>query len=332
MFRNVPRILLDDLRRGDDRVLKDSPSVLTTPDKPPVLRRRTINLIGLGCIMAISYGTLVPFQFASLDALRWSLQWQGLCGGDAVANVLLYVPIGAFLRLLFRRRGTHWMTECMLALLAAGGISYLTEVLQTVCPHRVPSLADTACNFGGALLGVVLSPVLQRLVRNAHAWVYGNLRTRPFTAGAAVITACIWVYGLAPFDPHPTLAHLKRAVRDVLGAEALLPFGGGFGGDSPLSVSQVIDKITDASAYGLLALFLLLAAREAGKRIGASAWYALTRSMAMAAAIEMVQLFTMSHVMDPADLTAAWLCGAAAVGMNVAVSSMSPANCTVALL
>jgi len=323
MFRHVLRILFDDSQRGDDRAC-DPLLAAGTPYKPPVLRRRTINLIGLGCIAVITYGTFVPFQFEPVNTLTWRLPWYGLCAGDAAANVLLYVPIGAFLRLFFRRRGTHWITECGWALLTAAGISYTTEVLQTICPYRVPALADTACNFGGAILGITFAPLFQRMVRNAHAWIFRNLHIRPFTAGAVIITACIWIYALAPFDPHPTLPHLQNAVRDVLSAKTILPFGGGFGGDSALSVPETIDKVADASVYGLLALFLLLSMREAGKAAGAAAWYALTRSVAMTAAIELLQLFTMAHVTDPADLTAGWICCGAAVAVGFKLVRLTP--------
>jgi hypothetical protein len=69
-----------------------------------------------------------------------------------------------------------------------------------------------------------------------------------------------------------------------------------------------MDKVVSAGAYGLLAFVLLLSAREAGRSTARSVWYALTRSVAMAAVVEAAQLFTLSHVADPRDLLSAWIC------------------------
>lgn len=62
-----------------------------------------------------------------------------------------------------------------------------------------------------------------------------------------------------------------------------------------------------AAAWGGLAFLLTLAARENNRSTAASAYHAWTRSCCLAGCIELVQLFTISHVADGQDLARAWL-------------------------
>ena len=68
MLGGFLRTLFDDSRRGDDRAGEHMDLSLPS-GKPPVLRRRTTNLIALLGIIAILYGTLMPFQIDHSKAL-----------------------------------------------------------------------------------------------------------------------------------------------------------------------------------------------------------------------------------------------------------------------
>ncbi len=302
MLGSFLRTLFDDAHRGDDRA---GGTTTLPPGKPPVLRRRTTNLIALLGIIAILYGTLMPFQTDHSKAISWYLTWSPSMPGDIIANVLIYVPIGAFLRLMVRRRGSLRVVEWLVSLAVACGLSYLTEVAQTVVANRIPSWIDTICNFSGAGVGIALAPLMQRLLRNAHAWLYRELRIHPMAMAATTVMICVCTYALAPLDIKPTPAHVAAGLAQLrtLPQQWLwLP------GDRSLSPMAVMDKVISAGAYGLLAFVLLMSAREAGRSTARSAWYALSRSVAMAAAVEAVQLFTLSHVADPRDLLSACLC------------------------
>ncbi len=298
------RTLFDDARRGDDRTGQDLRLPLPS-GKPPILRRRTICLIaGLGTV-AILYGTLMPFQIDHSKAISWNLRWTLSAPGDAVANVLIYIPIGAFLRLMLRRRGSPRVIEWGASLFIAGAISYLTEVAQTVVVARVPSWIDTICNFSGTAIGIAFAPSLQRILRNAHAWLYHELRVHPMAMAAMTVMICVCTYALAPLDVKPTPTHLAKGIAHL---RALPQQWLWLPGDASLSPMAVMDKVISAGAYGLLAFVLLLSAREAGRSRMRSVWYALTRSLALAVVVEAIQLFTISHVADPRDLFTAWLC------------------------
>lgn len=298
------KVLFDDSRRGDDRA-GGRGNLLLPSGKPPVLRRRTIRLIALLGIIAILYGTLMPFQVDHSKRFTCQLSWTPPMPGDVVANVLIYFPVGAFVRLMVRRRGSSRLIEWLFSLGVVCGLSYLTEVAQTVIVSRVPSWLDALCNFSGAVAGIALGPLMQQMLRNAHAWLYRELRIRPMSVAAVTATICVCTYALAPLDLKPTPGHLAGRVAHLTampGHFVWLP------GDESLRSAGVLDKVISAGAYGLLAFVLLLSAREAGGSPGRSTWYALTRSAALVLVLEMVQLFTISHVADPRDLCTGWLC------------------------
>ncbi|HOA72885.1 MAG TPA: VanZ family protein [Phycisphaerae bacterium] len=271
--------------------------------KPPVLRRRTLVILAVLMVAGVIYGTLVPFQFKPSDTAGWRLTMWPLQPGNALANVLVYVPLGIFVRLVLRRRGSRWYFECAATTLVAFVISYGCELLQQFLPGRVPTLTDTLCNVFGAFVGALLAPLAQRRIRQFHAWLYQALQTTPFTAAAGFLGVAICIYALAPFDLRPTPGHVLAGLSRLhasLQAGSLAAAG--------LSPPAVLNKWMAAGACGVLAFLLTMAARETGRSRPAAAWYALTRSWSLVAVLELVQLFTVSHVADGHDLLRGWAC------------------------
>ena len=79
---------------------------------------------------------------------------------EALANVLLFVPIGFLLRLALPRA---W-SSLLLAAATAGSLGI--EVVQfLLLPGRTPSLVDVLTNGGGTAIGLVVGVDVQRLVR-----------------------------------------------------------------------------------------------------------------------------------------------------------------------
>jgi len=323
VFRHFLRAMFDDAGRGEDRAARAS-ECAQGPEaghsgKPAVLRRRTITLAVILGLAAIFYGTIAPFEIDGGRSLDWRLAWHAPAAGDTVSNVLIYVPIGVFLRLLVRRRGSSWWSECAWTMSAAVGLSYLTEVVQTMVPARVATWTDVTCNSVGAALGMIWAPTFQRVLRNVHAYLHCKVRREPFAVAAAAALLCVCTYALAPPDFYPSPGHVERAVESLRAGPASWlwspgPGTGGLAGDpepgagSGLTAVQTMDKLIGASAYGFLAFVLVLSAREAGKSPLGSGWYAFSRSAAVAVVIEAAQLFTISHVADVGDLVAAWIC------------------------
>ncbi|MFJ3958964.1 VanZ family protein [Arthrobacter sp. NPDC090010] len=85
------------------------------------------------------------------------------------SNIVLFVPFGAFLRLLSPPRIPGW-------LLMAGGTvtSTAIELIQLVVPGRVTALSDVIANTAGTIVGVLLIALLRRW--NDHRSLQGAVR------------------------------------------------------------------------------------------------------------------------------------------------------------
>jgi len=324
MLPEAFRAMFDDRVRGDDRLPSAAYCVDVPSSKPPIFRRRTTTIIALIGIVLIIYGTLMPFQIDPQRTLTWKLEWYRPVPGDTVANFLMYIPIGIFLRLMVRRRGSCWLMECLSALSLAFGISYLTEVAQTILAARCASYTDTIVNMCGAFVGICFAPMLQRLLRNFHGWLYNNIRHRPFESAATVLMLCICIHALFPFDVHPTKNQVSSSIDIFYSMPVSLPWTSVNDVHAALSTQQLVDKTVAAGSYGLLALFLLLSAREAGRSSTTAAWYAFSRSALLVLVIEAIQLFTISHVTDPRDVLLGWLCCAMASGIGLRLAMYFP--------
>ncbi len=303
----------DDRMRGDDR----APCTL----KPPVLTRRTTHLLAILGLAAIAYVTLFPFRYDLSRGFSWHLPWHAPASGDAMANILAYVPLGAFLRLVFRRRGSYRVIEWGLSLALVAGVSYLTEVMQSIIPARVPSASDTLCNLLGGIIGIAAGPWLQRSLRNLHAWLFTLLRTRPFEAAAMVAIIGLLIHALMPFDFHPTPGHILHSLAALNLAIADLGTQSIYAG---LSAKQVAAKLAAAGTYALPAFLLVLAAVEAGRSLRFAFWRGLSRCGLLALVVETAQFFIISHVADPVDLLAAWLFIFIGIGAACFLYTVSP--------
>jgi glycopeptide antibiotics resistance protein len=130
--------------------------------KPAGDRRRMWplwGLIGYGLIVAIivftpvSYGTVID---TIGGWLRDGLNLTGFGSGwiEFAANILMFVPLGFLLTLLFRR---PWHGVLLALVLSAG-----VEIAQLAIPSRQASLRDVVANVLGASLGALLAWIIVR--------------------------------------------------------------------------------------------------------------------------------------------------------------------------
>ncbi|QTE31087.1 VanZ family protein [Pengzhenrongella sicca] len=136
----------------------------TVPGEPNSMERLLLVLAALVVLVAVGCITLGP-PGAVADARRAvAAMVEGLAGlspgtmpraqVESVANVLLFVPLGALAARALRRRTT------VLPLALGAGTSVLVELTQAALPGRVPDLVDVAANTVGTALGVALTTVL----------------------------------------------------------------------------------------------------------------------------------------------------------------------------
>ncbi|MDP3577203.1 VanZ family protein [Methyloversatilis sp.] len=161
-------------------------------------------LIGLLAYSAlIAYGSLYPFSgwtthentFAFLAT--WNIGALSL--PDLVVNSLIYLPLGAGIRLATAR----WplVVSVLFATLIGGALSLSVETLQSHLPQRVSSLSDFILNTSGALAGAVLVGLLNprgQFYATANAW-----RVRGFQPGheANLVLAALFGWSLSQLSP-----------------------------------------------------------------------------------------------------------------------------------
>ena len=95
---------------------------------------------------------------SSYDSLKW-IQYNQL---EAIANVLLYVPLGIFL-VMFWPKAKIWLLALIPAL-----ISLLVEVSQRLfLPDRYATLNDVLSNALGGVLGIVIAASIRRMMKSS---------------------------------------------------------------------------------------------------------------------------------------------------------------------
>jgi VanZ family protein len=121
------------------------------------MRRVLQVLVVVGCLLGVLAMTTGPVPRTALDgftfvanALAERLGAGRLAEEDAegLANVVLFVPLGAVGALLLRRHA-GWVV------IALGALSLTIEVLQARLPDREPSYRDVVMNSAGAVAGAL---------------------------------------------------------------------------------------------------------------------------------------------------------------------------------
>lgn len=252
---------------------------------------------------------------------------------DVITNILVYIPIGLAVVLCVRRRGnqvedrkpkvdslpprpltsdprpstrtTHgqlagpsrWR-RVGIAVLIGAVLSLLVELLQTGIAARVASWTDVIFNVFGAAAGAVLGVGLIGPGRSAAAWLRRHLAARPYATLGSLLTLALLLYGLAPFDfvtdTEGLHASFRRARWDLTSVRTP-----GLG-EPPLAM--LVAQLTGAAWFAVLGYVLALARSKAERPTHEGLVAALTQGVALAAVVEFMQLFTLSHRFDLGSL------------------------------
>ncbi|MGH7452653.1 MAG: VanZ family protein, partial [bacterium] len=169
-------------------------------------------------IVFVIYGIAMPLRLdltSSGMRHRWKrteripfLNSEGgrLSLGDALGNILLFVPFGLFLhgwrqtRRLETAGSSHAQIGISPSLLAALAFSGAIECGQLFLDGRVTSVNDVINNVVGALIGIRLAAAHPGLVANTWEALKRMARLRPLWALWMATMAVQTMMALAPFD------------------------------------------------------------------------------------------------------------------------------------
>jgi hypothetical protein len=258
----------------------DSPDRPTRDGPTPLLLRPDV-LLGL-VVVALLYGSLIPFDFAwsqaversggTAEALRqaWtSPAWVEVPAGqsstglsfaasDLAMNLLLYLPLGVALRMALRSWWRCWPFEVLASAALALALSWSVEAMQSLMPMRVASLNDIAANTGAAIVAALLAPLLWRLYRRAAFRVYcrsaypvAKLRAIAARPGVAIALAVVNAIVIG-------LWYLDELQKSGVGDESLvvLPFERAF--ELPYDIGVLVLGEALLAYAGIGCLLLLL--------------------------------------------------------------------------
>lgn len=265
----------------------------------------------------VLYASLLPFDFDwaigrdhlanAGRVLRMNAAESGR--SDIIANVLLYVPLGATVCLAMRRRRRwRWPAGMAAGFLAGAITSGIAEFGQMFSASRTGSLADVLTNTIGVSVGCALAPLIlmmQRLLRRRRRRVQS---TQPLWHLAGLAGVAVLLCGMVPFDVRADLGQ----VRDGLRAVEVRPFAsltrpaGTTRPAGPGAADFWVDFAGDAGAFVLVAGALALAA-TAEAQIGpvAGAAMAIWLGVGIGLVREVSQVFIASRVCDVTDMIAA---------------------------
>ena len=117
-----------------------------------VLVAAWITLAGIAELTLFGTEGLGAAQRVELDPIAGAWGWSGVAWRPVIDNVTLFVPLGAVLATLWRRR--PWFVPLGVAVLVSVGV----EVFQWAYPSgRIANSADVLANGLGALVGVTLA-------------------------------------------------------------------------------------------------------------------------------------------------------------------------------
>jgi len=251
----------------------------------------------------VIYGTTIPFRFdfdsatlqRGIQAFRADpfqlVASYGLSLPDIASNLLFFVPFGVmFSFVLMATRNHRWKSVLVKTGIGACLLSSFVEFLQLFESSRTTSLLDVAVNGGGAIVGAVLGlALMSRYPQGVLSYGRERMRDDPAKMVMVFYATMLVVWKLAPFDVTLDLSTLYQALKAI-----------------DLSVPTSLSALAEVTADGILFAafgFLWLQSRASAGRPG-SLTASVLYTFLLAAGIELLQLFFLSHTTKLADVLA----------------------------
>ncbi|HEX7418107.1 MAG TPA: VanZ family protein [Steroidobacteraceae bacterium] len=127
------------------------------------LRRRPAAWFLAATVLLILYASFYPFEFdwnrlahAENGGFPSGLRWRHSTPGDALANLLFYIPFGALASFCLPLRLGR-LARSAIAIAAGAVLSFCIEYAQHAARTRVPNLSDVAFNTVSTALGAYVA-------------------------------------------------------------------------------------------------------------------------------------------------------------------------------
>lgn len=264
-------------------------------------QRRQLAGVLLAWVAFIAYGSWVPLNFQPRDPVSiWVALWQWTPDAamqaqrlDTAVNVLLMMPLGFGLALLWLRPGMGVVAHVVRLgiVLLVLPLSLLVEWGQGFLPGRNASLGDVLAQTTGTVLGLGLYGAFGPRARQRLAAVGAALDARSRAVQALHLYLLgLLLFALMPLDLTLDLGELYRKWRE--GRVVLMPFGA-----LRAPVSEALYEVfTDVLLWVPVGA---LWAMDATRR---PVWVVVVRAVLLATAIEGAQLLVLSRVSDATDV------------------------------
>ncbi|MGB2984945.1 MAG: VanZ family protein [Phycisphaerae bacterium] len=270
----------------------------------------------LGLIVAVLYGSLLPFeidwavfqQSNGLGLLRLGLAEATL--EDIVTNILVYVPVGLALTLCGRGGSLTRLARVPFAVIIGAAVSLCAETLQAGIAIRVASWTDVALNTTGIAIGAILGAGLYGVVIRSLQWLRRGLSAMPTQLLATLVVLQVLAVLSHGFQPARTSAQPGLWPLQVVDLSRVqwLPFEALWRCPMDQAAADVLSVL---AVYGTLALILLAVLVRA--RIPAARLVTGITVTLLAIAVEIPHMLSATH---PADITGPILALLAAAGAS----------------
>ncbi len=216
---------------------------------------------------------------------------------DIAVNIAVYAAIGFVTAWYLFHRTTRCSARAALTILPAVGLSLLVEMLQTGIVGRVASWWDVILNIAGAAIGAGAALILCRRFDDWLARFKRTSHDHPFRTATTILATSLLLFHLMPFDFVVSTTALHGAFRRAqLGLTHVHVV------DATTSpVAPLAQDLGAAAWFGLFAMLVALNRRTRGIRPMIALFAAVRLGVVLAAVIELLQLFTASHVFETAD-------------------------------
>ena len=268
-----------------------------------VSRKLIFFLAWLVYLFFVIYGSLIPFDYQPQrldDAWLMFRQLPFLNVGtfgraDQVANLLLYIPLSAFLFGFLKPRVPFVVLTfivVVITLVICSGAAIAIEFVQIFFPPRTVSLNDIVAEIGGSTIGIALWLVWGEKFSELSAVIFGRGANAPYAALVFYLVAYL-AFSLFPFDFLLSAAEFRVKLAGdnfhwLLSRSTCGPL-----------VRCTPKLILEAVAVVPIGILLSLIAQRKGRHVVRSA---VITGLAIGLTIETLQLFLFSGICQGASI------------------------------